>query len=333
MENVLVFTGRVLAAGTGALLICMALFLYEDEEGKLENRLEQWWQRIRHLHHSAISYETAFLQVVMKITSKGFDRLFGERLLGPKALSTSIAYSTAGFCLFLLFGLTFYRGEPMLACAGILAGTFYVGFFVALGSLGLWIQREYVKWCWLIVVVLVNGSIWVVLAGATLGGPLRYSHILAAGFVLALAVISDFFFVALTRASFRWASRSNSFARILASAAALLVAGACLSWVPIVLLFRYDKEIGSTLANFLLLPAASNFLDAAVSLAWLTVAAMMLLHRVIWPLIERPIHAVYRHHVFTTQRKLVLLSGIALLALSVPAVGKILAELLKAIQA
>src|SRR5882724_2996502 len=88
------------------MLIYSALFLYKEEEGGLENRIEQWWQRIRELHAHAISRETAFLKVVADITSKGFTKLFGERLFGLKAVAASICYSQAAiFLLVTIVGL------------------------------------------------------------------------------------------------------------------------------------------------------------------------------------------------------------------------------------
>src|SRR5947209_14832 len=94
-----VLIGRSVAGCCGVVLIYSALFLYKEEEGGLENRIEQWWQRIRDLHAHAISRETAFLKVVSRITSKGFDKLFGERLFGPKAVTASMCYSQAAIWL------------------------------------------------------------------------------------------------------------------------------------------------------------------------------------------------------------------------------------------
>jgi hypothetical protein len=37
---------RALAGIAGATAIYAALFLYEDEQGKIENRLNEWWIRL-----------------------------------------------------------------------------------------------------------------------------------------------------------------------------------------------------------------------------------------------------------------------------------------------
>jgi hypothetical protein len=74
-----------------------------------------------------------------------------------------------------------------------------------------------------------------------------------------------------------------------------------------------------------------HFLDALVSLTWLLIAIMMLLHRLLWPLIERPAYALFRHRVFSEQKKLVFFSGVALIGLAVPSVGRALENVVKAI--
>jgi hypothetical protein len=48
------------------------------------------WQKIRDLHAHAISRETAFLKVVADVTSKGFAKLFGERLFRVKAVAARL---------------------------------------------------------------------------------------------------------------------------------------------------------------------------------------------------------------------------------------------------
>lgn len=69
MPNILQILLRILAGITGALLLYAAFFLYEDEEARIQNRLEQIWKRIDALQSSAMSKEAAFLQGVTRTTS------------------------------------------------------------------------------------------------------------------------------------------------------------------------------------------------------------------------------------------------------------------------
>src|SRR6266699_2032999 len=145
VTGIAVLIGRSIAGCLGAILIYSALFLYKEEEGGLENRIEQWWQRIRDLHAHAISRETAFLKVVAEVTSKGFAKLFGERLFGVQAVAASVSYSQAAIILLLaiLQGIDHERYRHRLI-TGILCL-----FFLFIGSLGPFTSRRWQKLSWL----------------------------------------------------------------------------------------------------------------------------------------------------------------------------------------
>ena len=112
MGNIAIFFGRVLLGSAGALLIGLALFLYEAEEGKIENALERWWVRIRDLHTRTVTREAAFVRVVTEITLKVFSLIFGQSLFGLRAVVASICYSTAGLFLAEVGMCLYFADEP-----------------------------------------------------------------------------------------------------------------------------------------------------------------------------------------------------------------------------
>jgi len=59
-----VFAGatRVLAFVVGLLLLFAAGFLYENEEGTLQNRLGDWWLKVADLERAATSRRTALMR-------------------------------------------------------------------------------------------------------------------------------------------------------------------------------------------------------------------------------------------------------------------------------
>jgi hypothetical protein len=75
--------------------------------------------------------------------------------------------------------------------------------------------------------------------------------------------------------------------------------------------------------------AATNILDALLSLLFLVVAALMLLHRLVWPVIERPVFALCRYHVFLKQKKVVFTVGVTLLGIALPQVETLIRSLAK----
>jgi len=65
----------------GLMFIFAALFLYEDEERRIQNKVEEWWIKLSDLQRASRSRAVAFMQEVAKLTGRGFDSVMGERLL------------------------------------------------------------------------------------------------------------------------------------------------------------------------------------------------------------------------------------------------------------
>ncbi len=344
MTSIAVIIGRCIAGCLGAILIYSALFLYKEEEGGLENRIEQWWQKIRDLHAHAISRETAFLKVVSRITSKGFDKLFGQRLFGPKAVAASMCYSQAA--IFLVITIMYLSAGKYSPQKEIPRTAGLCLFFLFIGSLSPFIHRQSQKLLWLST-VLIATFVWPFLFRGVVGAFLlgRWTQISTlTAVILIFAVACDFLFICLTRVMLARAAQSNSFIKI----ATLAIGNACLAVVLFIVPhvgaswfdeIRYHSSHSSSLngdflgeaAGVLSLVSLSNSLDALVSLSWFFIAIMMLLHRFVWPLIERPVYALFRHRVFSEQKKLVFFSGVALVGLAIPRVGQALENVVKAV--
>ena len=109
MPNVLHILLRILAGIAGALLLYVALFLYEDEEARLQNRLDQIWQKINALQSSAMSREVAFLQGVTRTTSAVLDRLLGRELLSIQSIAVSMTFSFISYFVWMLVWFHVYR--------------------------------------------------------------------------------------------------------------------------------------------------------------------------------------------------------------------------------
>jgi hypothetical protein len=334
--------GRVLAGCAGVLLIYSSLFLYEPEEGKLQNVLEQWWVKIRDLHAHAMSRETAFLNVVVNVTADGFIRVFGKRLFGPKAVAASLCYSEAAILFAFSLVDHFFSGGFLGPQSDAFTTSGYAIlslFFFVLGSLSPFIQSQPRKVIWLSC-VLIATVVWLplyeVLYMRTFNrhvwGPDSTIYMPLAC-MLPFAIFCDFMFIVVTRVMLRRAAQSDRFLTILSFAmlnvclAALLVTG------PFLLDLKFDEAFPETVDRGLVLLAFSNVLDALVSFAWLFAALIMLVHRLLWPLIERPVYALYRYGFFTKQKKLAFFTGIALLGIATPPVGQQIEKILKLIDA
>src|SRR5437879_6014623 len=94
---------RSVSLAVGLLALYVAAFLYEDEEGRLQNRLqdklEKLWITIDDLTGTALARHTVFMRSVAVLITYAFDRLFGRRLLSMRAVGTSVCLTFASICL------------------------------------------------------------------------------------------------------------------------------------------------------------------------------------------------------------------------------------------
>jgi hypothetical protein len=148
---------RVVALIVGLTCIYAALFLYENEQGKVQSTLEDWWLRIDEKQHSWLSRHTTFMREVAGLVGRAFDQLFGKRILSFQSVSVSTCYSIASFGLALIlfiyilkiplalsllqisFGFDFefnrLRNDPAMDIFAITCMIAWIAGFLTLGNL------------------------------------------------------------------------------------------------------------------------------------------------------------------------------------------------------
>ena len=91
----------------GLVVLFAAIFLYEDEEKRIQNKLEEWWVALSDKGIKSRSLAAVFMQETAKLTGRGFDRLLGDRLISLRFIVSSICFSIASLFLFGFVALTF----------------------------------------------------------------------------------------------------------------------------------------------------------------------------------------------------------------------------------
>ncbi|HEV2946371.1 MAG TPA: hypothetical protein VGX70_03275, partial [Gemmataceae bacterium] len=87
---------RSLAVCVGVLAYYAAFFMYEDEEGRWQNRIEELWVAINDKERlTGGSQASAFFNKVADVATKAFNRLLGRRLLSFQLVGASTSYSFA----------------------------------------------------------------------------------------------------------------------------------------------------------------------------------------------------------------------------------------------
>jgi hypothetical protein len=305
----------VLIHALGVLFICAALFLYENEEGQIQNKLEEWWVRLSDREKQSRSRAVAFMQDVADSTGRGFDRLFGKRLLSLRFVFVSITFSLASIFLF-AFILWPLAHNPPPNVSRQHAFLFFV-LFAAFGSVPafvdgetLWDRTMLGLWWAIIVFNLLRIARFILFTFSTMGVGRTARGIGYLTLFFTSGVLCDLSYIVLTRWILRRISKIDRVHEIILQALVSLLILVTLVWAPISFGARIGRYFpmtgGAVLFSFVL-----NSVDVIVGLAALMLALLLLLHRLVWPTVERPIYAMERFG-FIKRKKLLWTAGIVL---------------------
>lgn len=303
---------RKLALLVGVLLIFLAVFLYEDEEGRIQYRLERWDKLLLARGAVAHSAVTAFMGGIAELTSRFFDRLFGKGLLSLRVIGVSLCYSIASIFLLAVVAGPFVHlvNKSAVVQYAPLTALFWLLFFVGLGSVPAFLNSEEKEslWLWRLCVFLTVGlPLFQALEfGRTkYGAPQAFRAFLVLGLLLALSFGFDLVFLALIRWMMRCASDAkNPFKTIgIVSLNFLLMLFLLLAFPLVgIALARVHGDpvvVGVFILGFML-----NSIDIAAASLFFVLLLVILVHRLTWPLIQRPIHACARYKVITNKKLL-----------------------------
>jgi hypothetical protein len=324
----------------GAILILgylLSLLLYETEEGLFQNKLEVLWIRLSYAGSAALSKQANFIRAVAGLTDAFFDRVFGVALISSRSVAVSACFSIVSLGIVCSPGINDF---PLLD----IGVAFYVPFVMLLSVAGILpavLGNRLPRKMWLLGVALLCFIAFVGMYSLDWfnavfsSDPFRELKYDVAFLVLTIGC--DTLFVVATRWLLRKASSLHSGVRILAvvlgniSIAGVLVllpligplrpSGALNLWKARHDLVKFFERqaLSATPGNiFLLTLAGSNLFDAAVAFAFVGLFLVMLIHRLLWPALQRPVYAIAKGGL-VRHRKLLFIFGATLLALGMPA--------------
>lgn len=279
MWDFIIIMLRVLASMGGLLFIYAAVFLYEDEQGKLQNKLEDWWIRIEDTQRTMLSRHTNLMRYLAGVMTSVIDRLFGARLLSIQSVGVSICYSYASvifvsilYILLVKFvGVkyldienTFQHMPIVVALFLLIISTITMFFFLFLGTLPSFTSRIVWQVLWS---VLLGGFfiLWLIsmysmsLIWATDEpdiSPPKLTAIMFAVLLVGLGASSAFStaFIAITRKILRWSSGLDSASKITAvillnSALSIVLIAAPLFWIHTIIESDWISNLESDLSE------------------------------------------------------------------------------------
>lgn len=276
----------------GVVLICACLFLYEDEEGKIQNKIEEWWVRLSDIQKASRSKVASFMREVARLTGSGFDRLFGHRLFSLRVIPVSIYLSLAS--LFLLILLTVPRTKYSAGTSRQAAfGMFF--YFLALALVPAFFRNKWILAVWwtIIPAVVLSASGFLVFVFKTRGVRSTFYGIGLLVLIFISSLLCDLVYIAMTRYILRRIAGIDHIPEIFV----MIFLNLLVLVIPILgpvyggaVLAKYAPQAGA----MVLFSIMFNAIDVLGGLAALLLAMFLLLHRLAWPAIQRPLYAIYR---------------------------------------
>jgi hypothetical protein len=316
-----------------SLFLVYLAFLYEDEEGRIQDhiqdRMGDIWIRLDDARASSLSWVAAFMKGTAKLGIWIIDSIFGAKPVSFRLLGTSYCLSLASVNMFLFFTPQPrvqwpYLTTPLHPMHLLLAFCFlYIGLTPALFSNRWVISLWYCCLLWSTV-----GFLDFVHYLSSKGNPqLAFGMLGFAGTWFCMSFLCDVLWIFFAR----WVLRRVLFA--LGSAqvywtvlAACILLAIMLAALPAVIGLGFltlgeGLHILSTGLLFAGVAMIFTFVLNGVSLltcfAALLFACLMLLNRFLWPLLQRPLYLLQRYG-FIKNKKALWGTGIALLLLPQP---------------
>ena len=90
---------RLAAAFAALAAFYVAWFVYEDEERRLQNKIETWWLQFDDVRSKVVSRQAAFVVVVAQRANGILDRMFGQALLAKDPIAEAACLTLGGYYL------------------------------------------------------------------------------------------------------------------------------------------------------------------------------------------------------------------------------------------
>jgi len=314
MSNPLSLSIRLLVGLLGAICLCVGVFFREEEDGRLQSGLESLWIRIDDTQRQTVSRHISFFNVIAQVLGSKFDAVFGPALVSLQSVAVSVCYGLASDAL--LYILIIYQIR-FVGFADPLVATFCVYLFLG-STLGLY-RSGVSRLIWIVFFLFV---LWWVTIGPDVstsyslyseGYPARLVFFPLEQLIRRLAGLILFTLsVVLIRICLKQIEHAKSSWRI--GVIALI------NSIPLTLQFVLMTSTTSRLVGFVirgltyLVPRLDSIKDSLIAnyslgmffaggmnlplilsdIAFLLLAVILIVHRLSWSLVNRPVYALQR---------------------------------------
>lgn len=306
---------RVLAVFVGAA----GLFLYENEEKRLDDWVNDWWIKLDDASKSADSRTGLFISRAAGITSS-----LSDQLLGPKLLSARTAVVGLGSSLCLTYASVIFFGRlaphvPFIArgytqpMPSDVSSLFRGVAWIVLSIYPAFLKNRYFVAAWFCYVS--YNIVWPVLnVGIVVqhvwGGHFFERYLVTMVVCVALSAIPDFLFVAINRKILRGIRDGRrTFLNLLFLLAGNFILAVFIVAAPIKVGALLSEHFGT---NFLMpiigplfFSSIFNLIDIVFASLFFIVAIFLLVyHYLFWPVVCRPFYGLARMGINTRRAQI-----------------------------
>jgi hypothetical protein len=308
----------------GFSAIYVSLFLRESEDGSLQNRLESWLTAVERRRSGALSRSVAILNAIAGRVAAAFDRVFGKRFFSRQSFLVSMCLSVSSMFLFLV--LRGFWGVPTIGLVLFLILGFLPAMITDNITLRLWAI------CVVIFVPLTLGFIFFIVEFAPYPEATHWAFLslslpswldtglFVGDYVVVLfgSFVSDALFVAFTRWMLKQSASLDRIYKIVLFILGNFLIGIILTGGYLLILagnrsFWLPYFTNSVMGLNLLLLNVFNMIDLVASSIFISVLVLVLIHRMIWPILERPLIPLARYGVIKRKNFLFVVGLIFLL--------------------
>jgi hypothetical protein len=304
----------------GAFCVLSAIVLYPGEEGKIQSKFEDFWIRVDDFKDLALTRHAAFMTGVAKLETRLLDRVFGEKIFSARAIGASALCTLSSIAVFIIF-------DPDVALHSMRAKRDCAAFLIMFVCIGISIfsvqlrarTRAFILGLGLLLLVPIQ---WDLLHfGATPQSLAVLTSVV--GIAILSGFIGDVVFIACTRRILRWAGQMQSSLKVLVVVVSSFLLAVLLVSPPILAATFFARRghadkagLGDLAVGFSSVAALANFFDAILAFLFVFLALMLLIHRLLWPLLNR---SLFRLTDIGTKGRRAILStiGFALLGTSI----------------
>jgi len=337
----MILAGRIAVTVIGLILLGLAVFVYEDDEKKLQSKLIDWWVGLDDRRMKNLATERIIVARFSAFASRVLDNLFGPSSFSFRAAAISILASLTILGIIASLTSHFFAPQDLFPRTANLSTevperfiaeeVYYSALFVLAYVFA---KRHLRDLSWLIVIVLALMPLTISLLNAedVLATTFATDPPLLPEYYLGILVSTalDLTLISLARRVLRKAHSLSSMTGSLAISVSSLVIAFSVSMLPILLLTEvaeafFDQRFpGDPSKPPYFLPLSVlvtfNLSDTVIMLAAFALVGFLFLHRALWPTLLRPLYALQRIEVFTHKKELCALA-FGMIAAGLPVTG------------